>query len=302
MKNHLPFGRENSIQELMTPDLQFAFQIVAAHKRAVNGQWSYPEHQHTMFELNMVLEGQQTMHAENSAYLQQEGDILFLPPGVAHASGGSPAMEPMTYFCLHFDIDDLTLRRSLMGMQTTLLSASDGLAATAIRAALDNMLISLAYAETGMLRDKLTFLSDTFRLLSALTNWAMDGEADILQETNASENKVALAAAMERELRAGAALNRSNEEKINIEKMAAKLGYSPAYCKRVFQRVYGMPPRQYLTGLILRQAKLLLIDTELTVEDIAYRLGYRDVSHFSKQFKRWMNLSPAAFRRLTHSR
>lgn len=302
MKNHLPFGRENSIQELMIPDLQFAFQIIAAHKRAVNGQWSYPEHRHTMFELNMVLKGEQTMLADGSAYLQREGDILFLPPGVAHASSGSPGMEPMTYFCLHFDIDDLHLRRSLMGMQTTLLSAPDGQAAADIRSALDNMLVSLAYAETGLLRDKLAFLSDTFRLLSALTDWALEGKADLLQETDASENEVALAAAIERELRSGASLNRPDEEKITIEKTAAKLGYSSSYCKRVFQRVYGMPPRQYLTGLILRQAKLLLIDTELSVEDIAYRLGYRDISHFSKQFKRWMNLSPVAFRKLTQSR
>ncbi|WP_425414644.1 hypothetical protein [Paenibacillus harenae] len=35
---------------------------------------------------------------------------------------------------------------------------------------------------------------------------------------------------------------------------------------------------------------------------MAYRLGYRNVSHFSKPFKRWMNLSPAAFGKLTHSR
>jgi len=104
---------------------------------------------------------------------------------------------------------------------------------------------------------------------------------------------------MERELRSASAADRSLEERIGIEKMASRLGYSPAYCNRVFQRVYGMSPRQYLTGLIIRQAKLLLINTELTIEGIAYQLGYRDISQFSKQFKRWMNLSPAAFRKLT---
>lgn len=298
MRNPLPFGRENSIQELMTPDLQFAFQIVAAHKRTVNGQWSYPEHHHTMFELNMVLDGEQTMFAENSSFLQREGDILFIPPSVKHRSEGSSGNETMTYFCLHFDIDDLTLRRSLMSMQTTLLPTGNPSSA-GIRSTLERLIRSLQYAQTGLQRDKLAFLSDTFLMLSALTNWTMDEGKGELHGKEASENEVSLAATIERELRSASISERLPEERIGIEKMAARLGYSPAYCKRVFQRVYGMSPRQYLTGLIVRQAKLLLINSELTVEDIAYQLGYHDVSQFSKQFKRWMNLSPTAFRKLT---
>jgi AraC-like DNA-binding protein/mannose-6-phosphate isomerase-like protein (cupin superfamily) len=299
MKHVNPDVHENSIQELMSPDLQFAFQIVSAHKRQVNGQWSYPEHRHSMFEINMVLEGEQSIHAENGVFQLRTGEMLFIPPGVAHASLGSPSKQPMTYFCLHFDIDDLTLRRSLMGIQTKLLSALDSAAAAAIKHTLDSLIVSLAYGQTGLYKDKLAFLTEAFRLLSALTVWAMDNEADGLQESKGSENDIALASAIERELRAGAAVDRVAQERINVEKMAAKLGYSPAYCKRIFQRVYGMPPRQYLSGLIIRQAKLLLIDTELTVQDIAYRLGYSDSSQFSKQFKRWMNLSPAAFRKIT---
>ncbi|NIK76198.1 AraC-like DNA-binding protein/mannose-6-phosphate isomerase-like protein (cupin superfamily) [Paenibacillus castaneae] len=298
MRNHLPVGRENSINELMTPDLQFAFQIVAAHKRAVNAQWSYPEHHHTMFELNMVLEGDQTMIADSTKFVQQVGDILFIPPGVLHSSSGSTSQMAMTYFCLHFDIDDLTLRRSLMGMHTTLLPASNPSTA-AIRSTLERLLQRLQYAQTGLHLDKLAFLSDTFLMLSALTNWTIEEGSGEVHGIDASENEVSLAASIERELRSAYAANRSSEDRISIEKLASRLGYSPSYCNRVFQRVYGMTPRQYLTGLIVRQAKLLLINSELTIEDIAYQLGYRDISQFSKQFKRWMNLSPAAFRKLT---
>ncbi|MOA61099.1 HTH-type transcriptional activator Btr [compost metagenome] len=60
-----------------------------------------------------------------------------------------------------------------------------------------------------------------------------------------------------------------------------------------------MSPRQYLSGLIIRHAKLMLLDNSLSVEAIAHRLGYRDVSHFSKQFKRWTGLPPMSYRQLT---
>uniref|UniRef100_A0A4Y8PUC8 HTH araC/xylS-type domain-containing protein n=1 Tax=Paenibacillus athensensis TaxID=1967502 RepID=A0A4Y8PUC8_9BACL len=87
--------------------------------------------------------------------------------------------------------------------------------------------------------------------------------------------------------------------KRGIEQLAQRLGYTAAHCSRVFQSAYGMSPRQYLSMVKLRQAKLLLMDSELSVEQVAVRLGYHDVSQFSKQFKRWTNLSPSAYRQLS---
>ena len=78
------------------------------------------------------------------------------------------------------------------------------------------------------------------------------------------------------------------------------MGYSPAHCQRVFRQAYGMSPRQYMTLLKLNHAKRLLQDPTRSIEQISETLGYRDVSQFSKQFKRWMNLSPSAYRQLSH--
>jgi len=126
-------------------------------------------------------------------------------------------------------------------MQTTLLPAGSPSSA-AIRNTLERLIQSLQYAETGLQRDKLAFLSDTFLMLSALTNWTIEESTGELHGKEASENEVSLAATMERELRSASAADRSLEERIGIEKMASRLGYSPAYCNRVFQRVYGMSP------------------------------------------------------------
>jgi AraC-like DNA-binding protein len=91
-----------------------------------------------------------------------------------------------------------------------------------------------------------------------------------------------------------------DQERIGIEKIAEQLGYSSAYCNRVFRKAYGISPRQFMTTLQLRQARLILMDTSLSIEQIAIMLGYHDISHFSKHFKRWMNISPIAYRQLSH--
>ncbi len=43
-------------------------------------------------------------------------------------------------------------------------------------------------------------------------------------------------------------------------------------------------------------AKQLVATTELSFTDIAFRLGFRDASNFSRVFRRWMGLSPSEYR------
>ncbi|TXK85576.1 helix-turn-helix transcriptional regulator [Paenibacillus sp. N3.4] len=85
-----------------------------------------------------------------------------------------------------------------------------------------------------------------------------------------------------------------------MEQLAEYLGYSPTHCNRVFQKAYGISPRQYVSMIKLRKGKLLLMDPALSIEQIADQLGYRDLSQFSKQFKRWTTMSPTAYRHLSY--
>jgi AraC-like DNA-binding protein len=58
-----------------------------------------------------------------------------------------------------------------------------------------------------------------------------------------------------------------------------------------------MSPREYLTILRQQEAMQLLINTEETIEQIAYRIGFGNVQSFIRQFYKWTGLTPGAFRR-----
>lgn len=301
MKSYDP-GIQHSLDGRMSPDIQAAFHIFAAHWRKVSAQWQYSVHTHPMFEINLVLQGRQRMMVAGRPFTQESGDILFIRPGVQHSSLGAESGSEMTYYCLHFDIDDLNLRRALMTMDVVCLSG-DTPELQSLRSALDKIISSTILSEASdSQRNRLVTLNASLQLFTALSGW-------VLAETPAAsrgalpgvtENTIALANAIEGLLQesvftAAATGSRGG----GIEGIAARLGYSPNHCNRAFQQIYGMSPRQYLSDLIIRHAKLLLLDNSLTVEMIAHRLGYRDVSHFSKQFKRWTGLPPMGYRRLT---
>ncbi|MFC4811931.1 AraC family transcriptional regulator [Paenibacillus sp. GCM10023250] len=98
-------GRRYNLRRHALPDFRFSMQLYGTHGRTVGEGWTYPDHDHPLFELNLVLEGRQTMTLDGVDYEQREGDLLLIQPGVVHRSriGPSPFM---TYFCLHLDVDD----------------------------------------------------------------------------------------------------------------------------------------------------------------------------------------------------
>lgn len=299
--NVLDPGTQHSVDGRMSPDIQAAFHIFAAHWRKVNREWQYPAHTHPMFEINIVLQGSQRMTVGGQSYLQRSGDILFIRPGVQHSSKGTDSEEDMSYYCLHFDIDDLVLRRSLLTMDTVSLSG-DTPELAAIRSSLDAIISSTILPDASdAQRGRLVALNASLQFFAALSGWVLAALPSPARSTvpGVTEKTVALANAIEGLLQESVFTAASEGSRAgSIEDIAARLGYSPNHCNRAFRQIYGLPPRQYLSGLIIRHAKLLLLDNSLSVESIAYRLGYRDVSHFSKQFKRWTGLPPMGYRQL----
>ncbi|NGZ74780.1 AraC family transcriptional regulator [Saccharibacillus alkalitolerans] len=115
-------GREFNIGQNALPDLRFSFQMCGAHWRQVTTGWSYPEHGHELFELNYVMEGEQITRIEEERHVQRAGELLLLSPGRRHGSriGNSPSM---TYFCIHFDIDDDVMYRRIASLGSVLFAA-----------------------------------------------------------------------------------------------------------------------------------------------------------------------------------
>jgi AraC family transcriptional regulator len=86
-------------------------------------------------------------------------------------------------------------------------------------------------------------------------------------------------------------------EPIDLERAAALAGLSAFHFLRVFSRVLGVTPHQYLVRARLRRAASLLCDPARPVTDIAFDVGFGDLSNFVRTFHRAAGVSPRGFRR-----
>ena len=82
-----------------------------------------------------------------------------------------------------------------------------------------------------------------------------------------------------------------------VEDYAKQINMSPSYFAHVFKKKIGVSPIQYRNALRLTFAKQLLLNTTMNVEEIAFELGYSNVSIFSKKFKEATKLSPLNYRK-----
>ncbi len=79
--------------------------------------------------------------------------------------------------------------------------------------------------------------------------------------------------------------------------LAAKLSFSPSRFHSLYHDLYGTTPIDDLIRARINMAKYTLTSTDRSVEQIAEELGYRSITHFSRQFKSFTSLSPLQYRK-----
>ncbi|WP_238357395.1 AraC family transcriptional regulator [Cohnella zeiphila] len=285
---------------MMFPDVKTTLNLFGIHRRKVAGDWSYPPHEHPQYEINYLLEGHQTMRVNGMEYDQRAGDLLLLRPGDVHSSRSGDG-QPFEYFCIHFDLDDRLFLSLLGRMEQTLFPAASPIARK-IRPALGKMMEPDSAANARSVAGRMRLQSTVFELLAQLWDAV---SAETLQLSPQSYGKVELAHEIAGRLQGLAnqtfRKGKSGEEPYGIREIAAALGISVSYCNRIFREVYGQSPRAYWSELMLHEACHLLSDPRYTVQTISAILGYRDIAHFSRQFKRWTGAAPSDYRK-QHSR
>jgi AraC-like DNA-binding protein len=88
---------------------------------------------------------------------------------------------------------------------------------------------------------------------------------------------------------------------LNVENLAGDLNVNYSIFRKAFKRYTGLSPIQYHTTLRMKQAVHLLTNTELSVKEISFNLGFCSVFYFSKLFKEKMNITPSEYRRRNRS-
>lgn len=284
-------------------NMSSTLQLVGCHFGIKPVNWSYEKHHHHLYELICCMDGKAVQEINGSLTELHPGDWILLKPGVTHTVTNA-STENYAFFNVHFDLDDLEVRNRLGTASYRIVPASFALKSglpkhlREIERFMQHSLLSNDQTESSgsvllslQLHERLSLQAYVLLIIQEVMLYAETYEPGLERGHDpVSAYEVDVAHATEARLTANFA------DSPSIAAIAHELNLSRSQLTKIFTKVYGLSPRQYLTRRKWSKAKELLAGTNLTVYAISEQLGFRSVNHFSRQFRRWMRMSPMQYR------
>ena len=89
--------------------------------------------------------------------------------------------------------------------------------------------------------------------------------------------------------------NNISNEKLNVEMLADGVGISRVHMHRKLKQLTNQSARDFIRNIRMKQATYLLTNKKMNVSEVAFSLGYSNLSHFSNSFKSYYGVSPTEF-------
>src|SRR5882724_9344377 len=85
-------------------------------------------------------------------------------------------------------------------------------------------------------------------------------------------------------------------DKLSEEILSKTVNLSAARLRQLFKKATGLSTMQYIKRVRVKRATHLLRTSFLSIKEVTFRSGLRDVSHFVRDFKKQYGVTPSEFR------
>ncbi|AYE33604.1 response regulator transcription factor [Clostridium septicum] len=88
------------------------------------------------------------------------------------------------------------------------------------------------------------------------------------------------------------------ENNISLELICKNMNMNKSYISHFFRKATGKTIVEHMTFIKMERAKNLLLNEDIKVYEVSYKLSYNDVEYFSRTFKKYVGISPKEFKNL----
>ena len=234
------------------------------------------------FVLIYCVEGEGWFELDGKRYDVGANQFFILPKYKAHPYG-SKAENPWTIYWIHFD-----------GAKAAFFSVGfskphDISPAEHSRIKERLMLFEEIYASVSSGYNKNYMLYATTSLFHFLGSMKFLGEYRECRFAGVQEKRDVVQRAIH-------FMQENLNKKIRLTDIAREVKLSPSYFSNVFEDKTGSPPLRYLGYLRIQEACHYLDFTELKISQISPLVGYEDSLYFSRQFTKYMGMSPSEYK------
>lgn len=140
-----------------------------------------------------------------------------------------------------------------------------------------------------MNQDMMGFVHSTTRLVHLM---------DAIYSMTVEQQRIRMADQRGNIARAAKFIDEHYMDKLTLEQVAGVAYLSKYYFTRAFKKYIGMTPYEYLNTVRISHAQHLLITSELSVDDIGWRIGFSGSKNLIRQFKLATGMTPGTYRKV----
>lgn len=96
-------------------------------------------------------------------------------------------------------------------------------------------------------------------------------------------------------------LQNNYKRDISIKELASLMNLNPVYFSNLFNTTFHISPKQYLINKRLIESQKFLLETDMSIKEIAYEVGFTNENYFSEIFRQKTGISPSCFRQAQKS-
>lgn len=255
----------------------------------------YPEYIPYDARLFYAMDGQAKIKVQDTPYFMAPGSLLIIPPGMRYIYL-APDKAPVRYLILNFDYTQNHIRRKIpIPPDIPELFQKEMILDTIIFTDIPQLNEPLFLPQCAGAEPLLTDIEKEYRRQLMYHNM-VTGSAlrqvlaliarKLLSPPDTGANEII------RFIQNNTARNFSNRE------LGELFHFHPNYINSIIKASTGMSLHQYVLNAKISKAIRLLDTTQMSVREIAQAVGFTDISHFSKVFKKAVGASPNKYRNI----
>jgi AraC family transcriptional regulator of arabinose operon len=254
-------------------------ELYTAHFNTVTPAWRDIDYTPDYSKFYYIVGGAGRVKIGNEEYFPEPGQLVLMPEGVKQSYSIAEG-EPYTKYWCHFSakIGDINVFK-LLNLPFVCSVQPDERVRMIFAELVQHANSDAVYAK----------LLAKAKLLELVSYYIM-----LLEENTISFSNPAT---MERLDDILTYIHANLDQDVSIQELAQRACLHPNYFIRMFKEQMGVPPIQYIMRLKIEKAKELLAQSSCSISEIAERVGFHDIFHFSKQFKKIAGLPPSDFRK-----
>ena len=242
------------------------------------GDWHSVPHTHNHTELFFIVSGKGQFLIEDRVFPVDVNNLVIINPNVPHTED-SLNSQPLEYIVLGIEGIELATSENSNGQFCIL----DHFESLEISSCLRNIIREMEQKNTGYEDICQAYMEILIIRLMRSTSLAVPAGPQVI-----SGNRQC---AMVKRY-----IDLHFKEPLTLEQLAEEAHITKYYLSHAFKREYGVSPINYMISRRIDESRYLLLETDLSLSQIAQLLGFSSLSYFSQVFRKSQGISPLEYR------